>query len=175
MFSNITGHHLNHLNGLPEIMDSQTRTTTDEEQAEDRREDEEAAELAFANNEDEVSHVEMRFANAVPFRMGAGCVMTTPIVILLSHGIRSPNATDDVWVFVSLVDANSEQSVDEDVLQGQRADNAHPIWGQLSQMESSLAYASFPNLVISRPGNFRLRVTAIDMRYAMLPLTTLCC
>lgn len=156
-------------------MESQTQMIIGEEQMKGRHEDGEAVELAEANEEDEVRHIEMRFANAVPFRMGAGCIMTTPIVILLSQGACRSNATDDVWVFVSLIDANSEDFVDEDLLQGQRADNAHPIRGQLGPLESSLAYASFPNLVISRPGNFRLRITAIDMRYATLPLGRLGC
>lgn len=149
-----------------EGMENQTRTTVADEQSEARHGSGEEPEPAVINGEEQLRHIEMRFANAVPFRMGAGCVITTPIVILLSQGIYPSGATGDIWVFVSLVDANSEQSVGEDVLQGQRADNAHPIRGQLCQTEGNLAYASFPDLVISKPGNFRLRITAIDTRYA---------
>lgn len=125
----------------------------------------EAPESSSGAEEDGVEHIKMSFASTVPPRIGAGCVMTAPIVILLSQSEPATTATNDIWVFVSLLPAESEGFVVEDLLQGQRADNAHSIGGVAGGEENSLAYASFSGLVISRPGRFRLRVTAINMRY----------
>lgn len=145
---------------------NQAQPAVAEEQRAHTHENEEAAALVAASGGSNARPIEMSFANAVPFRIGVGRITTTPIVILLCQGAHSSIATDDIWVFVSLIDAESGLSTGDDVLLGQRADNAHPILGHLSQTRTSLAYASFPDLIISKPGRFRLCITAIDTRYA---------
>lgn len=145
-------------------MEAQAHPMVTRGQTEVGRGNGEAVVAAVASVENDQRNIEMSFANAVPFQISVGCIMTTPIVILLNQGVCSSVAMNDVWVFVSLIDADSELSVGDELLQGRRADNAHSVSGSTTQMKSSLAYASFPDLVISRPGRFKLRITAIDMR-----------
>lgn len=126
------------------------------------------AEAEHSNGPDgqEVEEINMSLASSIPAEIVAGCALDRPLVVLLHRGMQSSTAIDDIWVFVSLVNADSDTSTGErdDVLRGQRADNAHPILGYCSTSDDAFAYASFSNLIISRSGRYRLCVTAIDMR-----------
>lgn len=123
-----------------------------------------SVDLTGEGEERNANHIEMSFINAVPSTFNAGCVMGTPVVILLSRGVRCSTAMEDVWVFVSLIDGSSGTSERDDLLEGRRADNAHPLLGYVNQTDNNLAYASFSDLLVSKPGKYRFRVTAIDMR-----------
>lgn len=114
----------------------------------------------------EIEEINMSLASSIPTQVVAGCALERPLVVLLHRGTQSSTAIDDIWVFVSLVDAgsNTQSGESDDVLKGQRADNAHPVLGYCSMSEGAFAYASFSNLTISRAGKYRLCVTAIDMR-----------
>jgi hypothetical protein len=143
-------------------------STTRDEEAE-LRDRQDLGEMGTRGLHQESGQINMRVASSIPSQVVAGCAMDTPLVVLLHRDVQSLTAVDDIWVFVSLIDASPNMSAGEsdDVLKGQRADNAHPILGQFNGVTSGdpFAYASFSNLMISRSGRYRLCVTAIDMRF----------
>lgn len=155
----------------------ESSTAARHEEAHLQEEQDDSENMVTKGESEEIGEINMSLASTIPSQIVAGSVMDTPLIVLLHCGIRSSTAIGDILVFVSLVDAdsdldsnsnsNSNSSTRErdDVLKGQRADNAHPILGYLSERDDTFAYASFSNLLISRSGRYRLRVTAIDMRF----------
>lgn len=109
----------------------------------------------------------MKMATAFPSTVIVNKVMPLPVVVLFGREQEDIPHTDDVWVFVSLIEGSSGDSALEDLLQGQKADSVHIFTAHQANLQGNFAYASFPNLLIARSGQYRLRVTAIDMkRYA---------
>lgn len=106
----------------------------------------------------------MELASTIASQYVAGYSIATPIVVLLSRRTKASPSLDDIWVFLSLVDASLDISSRDDLLHGQRSDNAHPILGYINASEDNFAYASFHNIHISTPGRYRFRVFAIDMK-----------
>lgn len=149
----------------------ESSTATRHEEVQFQEEQDGPENIVTKGEGEEIGEINMSLASTIPCQIVAGSVMDTPLIVLLHRGIRSSTAIGDIWVFVSLVDADSDLDSNssarerDDVLKGQRADNAHPILGYLSTRDDTFAYASFPNLLISRSGRYRLRVTAIDMRF----------
>jgi hypothetical protein len=70
------------------------------------------------------------------------------------------------WAFVSLVTADMQQSLAPprtDLLKGRTADSIHYLHHEQENGRLMLAYASFPELMITEPGTFRFKVNVIDM------------
>lgn len=96
----------------------------------------------------------------------AGRKMNVPVVVLFSRHseLGGLPGTDDVWIYASLIAEKSDTPLKEDLLKGRRADSMHPLARGSSNRGGDFAYASFPNLAISTPGRYRLRLTAVDMK-----------
>lgn len=152
-----------------ESQEDQAPTTARYGEAQRRNEQDrqDLEDMAFNGLGQEMEEINMSMASSIPTQIGAGYVLDTPLVVLLHRGMRSSTAIGDIWVFVSLINAGPDIPAggSEDVLNGQRADNAHPILGYCSMRDDAFAYASFSNLSISRSGRYRLCITAIDMRF----------
>jgi len=106
----------------------------------------------------------MRLATALPSRVAVNRAISTPVVVLFDQNQEDVPSTDDIWVFASLIEESSGNSAREDLLQGQRADSMHALTAHQAEFGRNFAYASFPNLLITQSGRYRLRVTAIDMK-----------
>lgn len=105
----------------------------------------------------------MRLAGPLPSKLTVGQRITVPVTAVFGHHAESDAAheLDGVWIFASLMDSNSRALSNEDPLQGQRADSVH--W-HVENHGDGFAFASFPNLSVSKPGKYRLRLTAINMK-----------
>ncbi|KIX09625.1 uncharacterized protein Z518_00706 [Rhinocladiella mackenziei CBS 650.93] len=120
----------------------------------------------------------MELAIAPPSRVAAGVAFHTPLVVTFS----SPKPTTDgkeenretvvlpdmsgVWAFVSLTTPDMQQSLAPpraDLLRGKTADSIHPIHQEQEGERSTIAYATFPGLKITQPGQYRIKVNIIDM------------
>jgi len=106
----------------------------------------------------------MRFATPMPSKFVAGRAVPLPVVVLLGHRLGVLPDTNDIWVFVSLVNGDSEGLPQEDLLHGCRADSFHPLLKREGVEDGSFAYASFADLVVSGCSRYRFRMTAIDMK-----------
>jgi hypothetical protein len=120
----------------------------------------------------------MEFAVVPPSRVAAGVRLRYPLVVTFSsgsspprdkHAIWTPCVLRDlsgIWVFLSLTTADTRENLApprEDLFSGKRADSIHPV--QLEQMgdRPTLAFATFPDLVFTKTGRYRIRVNIIDM------------
>lgn len=110
------------------------------------------------------SRMSMRLAAALPPRIGVNKDIPVPVVVLFDQGEEHSSDADDVWAFASLIGETSSSDPLDDWLSGQRADSVHTLSAQNADLQNTFGYASFPHLQISRPGRFRLRITAIDMK-----------
>ncbi|KAJ9497680.1 hypothetical protein H2202_006713 [Exophiala xenobiotica] len=123
----------------------------------------------------------MELAVAPPPKIAAGVILEIPIVVTFSAATspedgkqenqdgKEPIVLGDlsgVWAFVSLTTPDMEQSLAPprtDLLRGRTADSIHPINEEQDGERPTLAYATFSDIVISEPGQYRLKVNIIDM------------
>lgn len=105
----------------------------------------------------------MRFAHDLPGRIAVGQPFASPVTVLFGRSEEAIPLQGDIWLFASLTDADSDTAAGDNALQGQRADSLHPTPNEQSGDIGDAAYASFEGLMISRPGRYRLRITAVDM------------
>ncbi|KAK5198437.1 hypothetical protein LTR99_007312 [Exophiala xenobiotica] len=128
----------------------------------------------------------MELAVAPPPKIAAGVILEIPIVVTFSAATspedgkqetqdgKEPIVLGDlsgVWAFVSLTTPDMEQSLAPprtDLLRGRTADSIHPINEEQDGERPTLAYATFSDIVISEPGQYRLKVNIIDMNSAFL-------
>lgn len=118
----------------------------------------------------------MELAIAPPSRVGVGVILRQPVVVTFnsSEGGKRANGggtltlqdMSGVWAFVSLTSADMRQTLDppqSDLLRGRRTDSIHPIHQDQEGEHVTIAYAKFRELVITKPGSYRIRVNLIDM------------
>lgn len=117
----------------------------------------------------------MELAIAPPSRVTAGVTLSQPVVVTFATLDRDkePNGatftipeTNGFWAFVSLTTADMQQTLDpprSDLLRGRRTDSIHPIHQEQEGDKVTVAYATFSELMITQPGQYRLRVNIIDM------------
>jgi hypothetical protein len=123
----------------------------------------------------------MELAVAPPPKIAAGVILEIPIVVTFGAATspedgkqenqdgKEPIVLGDlsgVWAFVSLTTPDMEQSLAPprtDLLRGRIADSIHPINEEQDGERPTLSYATFSDIVISEPGQYRLKVNIIDM------------
>ncbi len=120
----------------------------------------------------------MELAIAPPSRVAAGVTLETPLVVTFTtstptdkgkHEHSQPLALPDlsgVWAFVSLTTPDMQESLappQTDLLRGRTADSIHPVYQQQDRESPTIAYATFPQLAITKPGQYRIKVNIIDM------------
>lgn len=90
----------------------------------------------------------------------------------MDDGKQENNATialpdlSGVWAFLSLTTPDMQESLvppRTDLLQGRTSDSIHPIHQEQQVDRPMIAYATFPELMITQPGSYRIRVNIIDM------------
>src|SRR4051794_18095808 len=118
---------------------------------------------------------DMELAIAPPLRVGVGVVLHQPLVVTFSTSERDkqansaalePQDMSGIWAFVSLTSADMQETLDppqDDLLRGRRTDSIHPIHQDQEGDHVTVAYARFRELVITKPGSYRIRVNIIDM------------
>lgn len=106
--------------------------------------------------------------------MVAGTALKEPIVVTFEVG-KAEKGEFDVqtgpeittsWVFLSLMSEDGSQCLappDQDLLQGRVADSVHRVLEEHNGDQSIVAYATFSDLVIYKPGRYCFRVSIIDM------------
>lgn len=114
---------------------------------------------------DKDEDVKMKLAVPLPTQIVVGRKMKIPIVVLFNRQsvTGATLGSDDVWVYASLLDANSNSATREDLLGGQRAGSVHPLRSGQG-LGGDTAYAALPDLVVTMTGRYRFRLTAIDMK-----------
>lgn len=117
----------------------------------------------------------MELAIAPPSRVGVGVVLHQPLVVTFStkegdkrvdEGSLTLQDMSGIWAFVSLTSADMQETLDPpqgDLLRGRRTDSVHPIHQEQEGDNVTVAYAKFRELVITKPGSYRIRVNIIDM------------
>jgi hypothetical protein len=123
----------------------------------------------------------MELAIAPPPKIAAGVMLEIPIVVTFSAATSPEDGKQEnqdgnepivlgdlsgVWAFVSLTTPDMEQSLAPprtDLLRGRTADSIHPINEEQDGERPTLAYATFSDIAISEPGQYRLKVNIIDM------------
>lgn len=111
-------------------------------------------------------------------RLAAGVPFHTPIVVTFSAATtKEVDHTEDAkaiplsdlsgaWAMVSLTTADMQENLAPprtDLLRGNTADSIHPIDQESEGDCPTIGYASFPGLVITEPGQYRLKVNIIVM------------
>lgn len=117
----------------------------------------------------------MELAIGPPSRMGAGLALQHSLVVTFTLANKEKEEDEEalrlhdltgVWAFVSLTTPDMEQNLAPprtDLLRGQTADSIHPILQEQEGDHLPLAYATFAGLIITEPGEYRLRINLIDM------------
>lgn len=108
----------------------------------------------------------MDLITRLPDRVFAGRVIEFPLVIVFRVARGQRVERSGLWATVSLLVeyAGRYWTVsDSNLLQGQTVDSIHPIPHEEIHFQDCVGFASFRNLVVSRPGRYRLRVDLIDM------------
>lgn len=120
----------------------------------------------------------MELAIGPPSRMAAGLALQHPLVVTFTSANKEKGEDEEalrlhdltgIWAFVSLTTPDMEQHLAPprtDLLRGQTADSIHPIQPIQQEQEGdplALAYATFAGLIITEPGEYRLRINLIDM------------
>lgn len=120
----------------------------------------------------------MELAIGPPPRVAAGVKLGTPLVVTFTttsarDGEKQENADANempdlsgVWAFLSLTTPDTQESLAPpraDLLRGRTADSIHPIHHEQEGQRPTIAYATFPELMITQPGRYRLKVNVIDM------------
>ncbi|KAL9621850.1 MAG: hypothetical protein Q9160_003671 [Pyrenula sp. 1 TL-2023] len=97
-----------------------------------------------------------------------------PVIIALkaveerdeSTGWRSSELPTGVWVNLSLMNAEGTQVIlppRRGVVAGRSASSINPAPGRPNIADSTIGYAIFHDLTIAEPGDYRFRVTLVDM------------
>ena len=103
-----------------------------------------------------------------------GSPMSLPIVAVIKEasmkpddlGPRRSGDMSGVWAFLSLLTADSSEVLvppQTDLMRGRTAASVHAPTPQQEQDRSIIGYAHFPDLTITAGGQYRLRVSLIDM------------
>jgi hypothetical protein len=120
----------------------------------------------------------MELAIAPPSRIAAGISLQIPLVVTFTTGTQTDKGEPEnseplvlpdlsgVWAFVSLTTPDMQQSLappQTDLLRGRTADSIHPVYAEQEGESATIAYATFPELAITKPGQYRIKVNIIDM------------
>lgn len=127
----------------------------------------------------------MELAIGPPSRIAAGVELQSPIVVTFAatkpedhmakdegdNGVEAIETMitadfNGVWVLASLTTPQMDQSLAPprtDLLRGRTADSVHPISQEQEGDNPPLAYATFSDIVITEPGQYRIKVYIIDM------------
>jgi hypothetical protein len=116
----------------------------------------------------------MELATAPPRRMAAGVTLEAPLVVTFSTStprrrestVNDPTNLSGVWAYVSLMNEDRSESLappQNDLLRGRTLDSIHPITQRGGGQTQPFAYATFPDLSITRPGRYCFKVNVIDM------------
>jgi len=104
-----------------------------------------------------------------------GVVMHPPVVVALKTptsrserdiAYRDIGDVSGLWAFVSLVTEDQSQSLAPprtDLLLGGIVGSIHPVFDDSNPEEPTVGYAIFPDLAITEPGTYCLRISLIDM------------
>ena len=102
-----------------------------------------------------------------PARAKPGVALYPPTVARLSSETSIFEELSQIWAVASLISSSGE--VLHEQLEGKVADSAHPIAETVNSSQGGVkdrAYFYFPDLVISEPGRYRIRVTVMKMSYS---------
>ncbi|KAJ9602149.1 hypothetical protein H2200_013269 [Cladophialophora chaetospira] len=120
----------------------------------------------------------MEFAVTPPRRVAAGMRLQIPLVVTFSG---TSNTRDDrrvngetvalsdfsgMWIYLSLTTADMRESLApprNDLFSGRKADSIHQVYCEQDSNRPTIAYATFPDVLFTRPGSYRLKVAVIDM------------
>ncbi|KIW12118.1 hypothetical protein PV08_09392 [Exophiala spinifera] len=127
----------------------------------------------------------MELAVGPPSRIAAGLALQSPIVVTFSPTKPNESKAEDqsdnggeimetmmsadfngVWALLSLTTPQMDQSLAPprtDLLRGRTADSIHPVSQEQEGDSPTLAYATFSDITITQPGQYRLKVSIIDM------------
>lgn len=130
--------------------------------------------VADPNQEIQDQTYDMELAIRPPRRIAAGLELETPLVVTFSQskakgrvlGMGDVQDVSGVWAFVSLMTEDRSESLappQKGLLRGQTADSIHPFERDQGGDAQPFAYATFPDLAITRPGRYCFRVNIIDM------------
>lgn len=117
---------------------------------------------------------DMELAIKPPRRIAAGVKLENPLVVTFStsrskgrgNGIAEMQDVSGVWAYVSLVTEDQRESLappQKGLLRGQTADSIHPFHRDEVGDGQPFAYATFPDLAITKPGRYCFRINIIDM------------
>ena len=130
----------------------------------------------------------MELAVAPPPRVAAGVSFHTPLVVTFSGSSTAASEDDQqklgepftlpdlsgVWTFLSLTTADTREDLApprKDLFCGTNVDSVHPVYYEQEVDRPTIAYATFPGLVINEPGRYRIKISIIDMNaYALVIL-----
>lgn len=138
----------------------------------------------FCGLESQTVYHDMELAIAPPARVAAGVMLDRPLVVTFSTS--TPAVAEElieegtlekgqpmalpglsgIWAFLSLTSPDMQESIAPprtDLLQGRTADSIHPVYQEQEGEHATIAYATFPELVITQPGQYRIKVNIIDM------------
>jgi hypothetical protein len=124
----------------------------------------------------------MELAIAPPTRVAAGIPFPQPLVVIFTVADKE-NQVDNVdnvdgesieplpdlsgsWAFLSLVTHDLQLGLAPprtDLLKGRTADSIHYVYHEQEGGRIVIAYVSFPELLITEPGTYRIKVNLIDM------------
>ncbi|RDL30115.1 Uncharacterized protein BP5553_10393 [Venustampulla echinocandica] len=103
-----------------------------------------------------------------PVRARPGVALYPPVAARLSSQADIIGQLSQIWAVATLVDRQSGE-IDDDKLDGRVSDSAHPL-AQDTQRSSvaveDRAYFCFPDLIIHKPGRYRIRVNLMQMDYS---------
>jgi len=114
------------------------------------------------------------FAVQPPSQTRPGVPLYPPVTASLSSNTSTFIELSQTWAFATLIHKQSGEVLHEG-LRGRIADSAHPLPDQTegqssgsrssssSSTERDRAYFYFPDLVIDEPGNYRIRVSLMEM------------
>jgi hypothetical protein len=102
------------------------------------------------------------FAIQPPAQARPGVALYPPLTARLSSESNIFEELSQVWANVQLVHHSGEVLYQQ--LSGKVADSAHPLPEDSSS--SNAAYFYFPDLIIHQPGQYRVRITLMQMDYS---------
>ena len=120
----------------------------------------------------------MEFAVPPPRQVAAGVRLHSPLVVTFS---RSSTTGEDkqqngetfalsdfsgIWIYLSLTTADMGQSLappQNDLFSGRKADSIHQVYREQDGNRPIVAYTTFPDVAIAKPGSYRIKVAVIDM------------
>jgi hypothetical protein len=96
-----------------------------------------------------------------PARAQLNVALFPPLACRLSSKTDIFEELSDLWTTVELFDSSGEAV--SDLLKGKTTDSAHPLNATHSEYH---AYFYFPDLVISEPGRYYIRIGLMKMEYS---------